>query len=91
MSLGIKTRDLYVREQSKAVDRNYGLRLGYIHSYLVDTLIFSLFLPVIDACRIQNHDSTVSNRWGTMQMNVVLLAIISHSLIGQWSNCFRFF
>lgn len=69
--------------------RNDGLTLVYKHSCSVDAPIFSLFLSVIDACGIQSHSNSVSNRWKTVQMSFVLSAITSSSLIDHWPRCFN--
>lgn len=85
-SWGEKKAPRSLVQGAKAVERNHGLAVAHTHSCSVDTPIFSLFLSVTDAYRIQRHSDTVSNRWEAMQMSFVLSAIISSSLIGHWPD-----
>lgn len=85
--LGEKKKDQRsLCQGAKAVGRNHGLTVEAVHSCSVDTPVFSLFLSVTDACRIRSRSNTVSNRWETMQMSLVLSAITSSSLIGHWPD-----
>lgn len=85
-SWGKKKDQRSLCQGAKAVDRNHGLTVEAVHSCSVDTPVFSLFLSVTDACRIRSRSNTVSNRWETMQMSLVLSAITSSSLIGHWPD-----